>query len=579
VTTFFTEEGDPVNLAIFRIVFFVTILGMYASGPSVLWFSSLPRQLLIAPVGMGWLLPFLPINQTIAYIASVLFIVCCCAGLLGFLSRTSSFLVVLLGFFVLGIPQFFGKVDHFHHFLWFAGILAASRSGDALSVDAAIAAWKKAKGGLLYTLHPARGYALPLRFVWLLLGIIYLFPGLWKVWHCGLAWALSDNIKFQMYTKWLENGSWSPLFRLDHFPTLYKFGGLGTIGFEVSFIVMVLFKKLRPVAALLGLGFHEATDLFMGISFIGLYVFYLTFIDWASLFRFLGRKLFHEQMVVLYDGNCTICKTTIGSVKAFDRDALHRHNLGWLDEAALVTDMHAVVGTRVFKGFASYRALAARIPPLWLIQPFLWVWPVPRVGRMIYRHVADHRACDFPPPSPRNLKITRSTVPVLAVGTFLIVVNVWFGVRGFISGWPFACYPTFSWIQGPEQTTLEIAGVTTAGTMVPLVLGDATSRFTPVKFWWLVRQILWWSSDEQQRASRLGALWQVLIRIDPSYGRFKVVRFYEATLSTVPEEWARNPVRRSLIYEMHVGPGGDGPEITSLPPSYHPGNITERRTP
>ena len=562
--TFFTEEGDPVNLAIFRIVFFITILGMYVSGPSVLWFSSLPRQLLIPPVGMGWLLPLLPINQTVAHIASVLFVVCCCTGLIGLFTRSSSFLVVLLGFFVLGIPQFFGKVDHFHHFLWFAGILAASRAGDALSIDAGIAAWKQAKGGLLLTLRPARVYALPIRFVWLLIGIIYLFPGLWKVWHCGFAWALSDNIKFQMYTKWLEMDGWSPLFRLDHFPVLYKVGGLATIGFEVSFIFLVLFKKLRPVAAILGLGFHEATDLFMDISFIGLFVFYLTFIDWASLFRFLGRKLFHEPMYILYDGNCTICKTTIGSLRAadvfgriiyvnvLDRDALGRYNLAWLDEAALVTDMHAVVGTRVFKGFASYRALAARIPLLWLILPFLWVWPVPGVGGMIYRHVADHRACDFPPPRPRNLIDTHSIVPVLAVGTLLIAVNVVFGVRGVISGWPFACYPTFSWIQGPEQNTLEIAGVTTAGAIVPLVLGDATLRFTPVKFWWLVRQILWWSKDEQQRTNRLAALWQVLVRMDSSYASFGTVRFYEATLSTVPEEWARNPVRRTLIYEMQV---------------------------
>ena len=563
--TFFTEEGDPVNLAVFRIVFFTTILAMYAAGPSVLWFSSLPRQLLIAPVGIGWLLPFLPINQTVAYIASVLFVVCCCTGLIGLFSRTSAFLVVLLGFFVLGIPQFFGKVDHFHHFLWFGGILAASRAGDALSIDACIAAWKKAKGGLLYTLRPARVYALPLRFVWLLIGIIYLFPGLWKVWQCGFAWALSDNIKFQMYTKWLEMSGWSPLFRLDHYPILYKFGGLATIGFEVSFIFLVLFKKLRPVAAILGLGFHQATDLFMGISFIGLFVFYLTFIDWASLFRFLGRKLFREPMYVLYDGNCTICKTTIGSLRAFDlferiiyvnvldRDALGRYDLGWLDETALVTDMHALVGSRVFKGFASYRALAGRIPLLWLILPFLWVWPVPLVGGMIYRHVADHRACDFPPRTSKELKEAHSGSSILAVGTFLIVITVCFGVRGIISGWPFACYPTFSWIQGPEQNTLEVAGVTTEGAMVPLGLRDATLRFTPVKFWWMVRQILWWSKDEQQRASRLRALWQVLVRLNPSYAGFESVRFYEATLSTIPEEAARNPVRRSFLYELHVG--------------------------
>jgi hypothetical protein len=139
-----------------------------------------------------------------------LFVVFCFAGLIGFWSRTSALLTAFFGFYVLGIAQIFGKVNHYHHIIWFSALLAASPCGAMLSCDAIFFAWKRADRGITRPPGASLAYAVPLRFVQLLLGLIYFFPGFWKVWWGGLDWVLSENLKFQMYLKWMEVSSWTP---------------------------------------------------------------------------------------------------------------------------------------------------------------------------------------------------------------------------------------------------------------------------------------------------------------------------------------------------------------------------------
>ena len=97
------------------------------------------------------------------------------------------------------------------------------------------------------------------------MGVIYFFPGLWKIITSQLYWAFSDNMKYQLYEKWFLLDGWTPFFRIDHYPFLYKLGGLMTLLFETSFIFLILFPKTRMLAAISGLLFHNFTNLFMKI--------------------------------------------------------------------------------------------------------------------------------------------------------------------------------------------------------------------------------------------------------------------------------------------------------------------------
>ena len=288
VRRFFNEASSPLNLAVFRIVLFLMVLTCVDT-ELIAWFNALPPELRHAPLGLGAIVSRLPVGQETARIGAVALTVACSAGLVGFCSRTSAAVVAMLGVYVLGIPNFYGKVGHYHHVVWFSAILAVSRCGDALSVDAVIAAWRRRRSGLLpIRLAPSRVYAVPLRWVWLLMGIIYFFPGYWKVWERGPEWFVGDQFRYILHAKWFELGGWTPLFRVDRYPEVCRVMGAAAILFELTFLFLVLFRRARPWVALAGQGFHTGTIFLMQISFMSLQACYVAFVDWAGLLRHLG---------------------------------------------------------------------------------------------------------------------------------------------------------------------------------------------------------------------------------------------------------------------------------------------------
>ena len=116
-----------------------------------------------------------------------------------------------------------------------------------------------------------------------------------------------------------------------------------------------------------------------------------------------------KPLYVLYDGNCGFCRRAVAVlttldishrltlVNARDRAEIEKNSLGWLEENALIKDMHAVMDKKIWQGYGAYRKIARHLPLLWMLWPFLWIWPIPWLGRRIYRHVADSRSCELPP--------------------------------------------------------------------------------------------------------------------------------------------------------------------------------------
>jgi predicted DCC family thiol-disulfide oxidoreductase YuxK len=565
IREFFAAATYPINLAVFRVVLFYTIFTS-VDVSSVMWFSQIPAELRVAPQGLGWLLDYLPINVACAKAFSVLLLTSCLTGMIGLCTRTSALLVTVSSFYVLGIPQFYGKVNHYHHLLWFAAILAASRCGDVFSCDAILAAWRRADHGVTDPPGPSRLYALPLRFVWLLMGIIYFFAGFWKVWYVGVDWAWSDNLKFIMYAKWADLGGWTPVFRIDQYPVLCKLAALGAVGFEMSFVFLIFSKRFRLFAPLGGLVFHTMTEIFMRISFRSLLRCYVAFFDWHAIFHHIGRWLYREEMHVLYDGNCKLCRRTMASLRVFDifgrvtyvnaldEKAIADHGLHWMDFAALLKDMHAVVGMKSWTGFSAYRMLARRIPVLWPAVPLLYLWPIAMVARRVNRHVADARQCSMPcEPSltawEREGRLALGSRPVTVIGSLLLLGNIIVGAGDIHFSWPLAAYPSFAGLAGPEAHALEVAVLNATGDVIPLNDQTMRQKMAPERFLGLVGPILS-ANDDTQRRIRLQALWRLWVHNDASLQQAHAVRFYDVTLITIPERRSENPIRRELLFEL-----------------------------
>ncbi len=568
VVDFFSAVAHPLNLAVFRIVFFWMMFNMIDLETQV-WYSQIPRILIDAPRGLDTLLPLLPINPTLVIITSVVFTAACFTSMIGLFTRISTVTTLVAGMYALSIPQFYGKVNHMHHLLWFLAILAASRCGDALSVDAMVAAWRRADKGQTEPPGPARVYALPLRITWLLIGIIYFFPGWRKAWDGGVDWALSDNLKYHMYAKWFDLNSWTPAFRIDQYPLLYQLSAVGTIVFELGFIVLLFFPLLRPALALGGLLFHTMIYEIMRISFRSLQMCYVVFFDWFGILQRIGGWLYRDTMYVVYDGNCQLCRRTIAILRVFDlfgriayvnaldEAALEKAGLGWLDRMAIVTNMHTVIGQRTYVGYAAYQALAARIPFLWPIWPLLQLKPVMSIGERVYRRVADSRVCSIqrkPVAAERTpVRPWAGVGPVVLVGGLLILGNSIAGARGMVTTWPLAGYPPFSDLKGPEVQKLRMVVYDTNGAPIPLNNNAPSVHLTTTRWDGMMRNVLE-TDDPDRRREMFMSLWHLWEQENKGVHNVSRVQFYDMTYITVPERQQENPLHQELLYEISLAP-------------------------
>ena len=270
-------EGPALDLAVLRITVAVVLLLSTSIWAAPEW-AALPEAARTIPHGVGWLVPLLRIDPPTVELALLVFRVACALGAIGLVTRASWLVIASTSSYLLLVPQLGGAVFHDHHLLWLAVIVAASPAGDALSLDA----WIARRRGRP---RPARGRAhgLAVRLAWLVIGCVFLFPGIHKLAESGLAWALSDNLRNQMWWKWAQDPSLVPSFRLDRHPLLTRALALATIAFELCFLPLVLHPRTRALAVLAACAFHAGAELFMGIQFSVLWATYTMFVPWQSL--------------------------------------------------------------------------------------------------------------------------------------------------------------------------------------------------------------------------------------------------------------------------------------------------------
>lgn len=134
---------------------------------------------------------------------------------------------------------------------------------------------------------PSRGRAhgAAIRVAWLVLGCVFLFPGIHKLHTSGIDWITSDNLRNQMWWKWAQDPSLQPSFRVDRHPWLLHFGAGATVVFELAFLPLVFHPRTRALAVIAALAFHASTEWLMGIRFTVLWVTYGVFVPWEALYR------------------------------------------------------------------------------------------------------------------------------------------------------------------------------------------------------------------------------------------------------------------------------------------------------
>jgi hypothetical protein len=259
---FMFEPTSAVNLGLLRIVVFFTLFRLSFTNPAS-WFASLSPNFVNLPRGWEWLGDVYPVALHWVRPEERLFVVASAFAALGLFTRASTIVASLLAVWLLGIPNFYFKIGHDMHVPVLCSlVLACSPAGDALSLDSLIRRFRAPR-----RLEPNVAYTVPVRFSWLLLGTMYLFPGLWKLWESGDLWINGNKLRLELFSKWAQLPEYVPAFRADHSQRALAFFGIMTLVFEVGFFFAVFNRKTRVFAGLQASLFHLGIGLMMDIWF------------------------------------------------------------------------------------------------------------------------------------------------------------------------------------------------------------------------------------------------------------------------------------------------------------------------
>ena len=571
---FFRREDHALNLAVLRIVVFLLLLTGYGAKAS--WYAGLPEELRFPPAGLGRLadlgleelLYFSPAQVEIAYAVFFFF---CVTGLLGLFSRTSALVVVVLSVFPLAAPEFFGKVNHgFHHVLWFAALLSVSRCGDALALDAVIHAWRRPALAAQFR-RPSRAYGLPFCFVWLSIGVLYFFPGFWKAWLGGSDWVFGHQLEFIMHNRWFQLQPWSPPFRIDEYPLLYRLLGLATLVFELFFILLLFTPRTRLLAAATGLGFHAGTYAFMRISFYPLMACYVAFFDWQAIARRVGRRLFGDPVHAAYPADAPKQHRLAAVLTTLD--VMEQVAWNGAEASAEASNEEGVPSVESSKkgrlviwegahrreGAEAWRAVAKRVPLLWPLLPLLYLLLAPGMGA---RLLDAARSAVAPREQEESGKAAgdcatssrRTLLAVTLVGSFILAASVFYGVNRQGQAWPFACHPTFSGKYSPFVTTVTVDLVDDEGHRTSTTFHEIITEHTPWRSDRAARLLERIANDKnaERARRRLDALWGVVTSEQTALKNVRQVQFFSARFAADPDSVraGRPFVERELLFDF-----------------------------
>jgi hypothetical protein len=200
-------------------------------------------------------------------------------GLLSRVAMTASFVV---GLYLLGLPHNFGQTYHFDALLVLAmGVLAASRAGDACSVDA----WLEG----VPDVQPSGEYTWPLRAIWVAMALVFFAAGFAKVRYGGVAWIISDNMSILLTRALYHVSDADPMTRAGLWIAQRHWlsSGLaaGAVAIELGFPLALISRRARALLVPAAFGMLIGIRILMGPTFGGFLIAGVFWIPWDALTR------------------------------------------------------------------------------------------------------------------------------------------------------------------------------------------------------------------------------------------------------------------------------------------------------
>jgi hypothetical protein len=469
LSSFRLEKSSALNLAVARVVIMTTLVSKISLNYE-LSYSRLDRALIVPPLGWAYLAAYVPRNPNLISVLYVLFVAFGALAIAGLYGRLACCVTSAVGFYLLTLPQLFGKINHDHNLILFGFILAASPCCDTFSVDAIRDALRAAKHGHFLT-APTEStvYADPLKAMMVLLGLIYFFPGAWKVGRAGVHWFSADNMRWMMARKLLEAPHITSIqMWAMHHPLLLVMGAAFTPLFELGFLFAILSPRTRPYAAACGIAFHNMTALLMNISFVSLQMCYVIFVNWTRVLSWIALRFRIGQIRIRRVGPGELpflnIITALDWMNRISIDQLTTSKTSTVSssrapladgdtQSLTITDEE---GTRL-SGSEAYICITKRIVLLWPMYLCLSVPVLRTAGESFYGHlnrIRQNRALKIAPEvetSTSNRPLSMLFRPLVATFVFGMILA---GLTHSVNAWPIACYPTFDHVETGEVSEL-----------------------------------------------------------------------------------------------------------------------------
>lgn len=534
VPRFFREPDSPFNLAIARFVVFGTIF-VLLDLDRIAWLSALPDALTWELGGLGRFVSASPRPESLVRIASVALACTSLSAALGLFSRTSAALTTLLGVFVFAELEIHGKIRWFHHLMWIAPVFATVRCGEVLSLDAVLFGARRDGDAEGVALEPSRHYAVALRWAWVVLAIVYFFPGLWKFATGGFEWLTPDNLIHRTLTRW-EHKEFISFIRIDQMPWLAGLGGAFTLIFEIGFPLMIFTRWSRTLVGVGGIGFQTGTRLLFQIDFSQVLFVYPILFDWRFVLTWLRTRLRGAPRRIEFDPARPAAVRAVSLLRRFDVAGAFVFNP--VPGAALRDPETGEAGSDLAG------RLVRRLPALWPAWPLAWP-----LLRDVDREVA------APPAHAAPSSSTRAAHAVAAPIVALAVVH---GVAGYVS-WPFTVFPTFPGIASDVVSRYEVYADLGDGELEKVPHKQILARqlrLSQVR--WLVRGTFR-KGGPAQRERQARALWAVLVAEEPELGRARRVVMTHAQVRLIAPDFPVVPGSKRKIHDWSIEPGAVAP--------------------
>ena len=290
---FLNHRSYAFTLGVLRVLLFTRLYRATPSASEVAALSAAPAKTRNLPPGWGWLGEIVPLfDPGLSSLAHSVFVVTVLLAIFGVATRFTAPIAALVSAYLLGLPNFFSKINHGEHLLvCFCIILAFSRCGDACSVDAVVAGARQRRWSLSCTNTRSLAYGLPIRLCWLVLGLAYFFPGLYKSWNAGDQWIDGTSLLAIAYEKLASLTTYTPTLIIYDSPKLLAFLGIATLVFELGFIFLILSRRFWWLAPPIALSFHVGLAYSIGIVPWSIVKVFWVFLDFGALLYLLRGRL------------------------------------------------------------------------------------------------------------------------------------------------------------------------------------------------------------------------------------------------------------------------------------------------